>query len=118
MKVCPCSTILNYSLIRPIAWEEACRNARGTLGHPADGPIPDTPRTAPANDVDMAVDAAPDGEDKEARDMARAAAAAAASLIPFLSPTDLMPPKLPTREEMDGVLLALRKKALVDEYFG
>ena len=29
-----------------------------------------------------------------------------------------MPPKMPTVEEMEGVLLDLRKRALVDEYFG
>ncbi|EGO01332.1 hypothetical protein SERLA73DRAFT_179494 [Serpula lacrymans var. lacrymans S7.3] len=45
-------------------------------------------------------------------------AQAAASYIPFLSPEDLLPPKLPTREEMEGVLLRLRKQVLVQEYFG
>jgi pre-mRNA-splicing factor ISY1 len=43
---------------------------------------------------------------------------AAASYIPFLSPEILLPPKLPTHGEMEAVLLALRKKALVAEYFG
>ncbi|KIJ64918.1 hypothetical protein HYDPIDRAFT_132128 [Hydnomerulius pinastri MD-312] len=42
----------------------------------------------------------------------------AASYITFLSPDALLPPKLPTREEMEGVLLRLRKEALVNEYFG
>lgn len=44
-------------------------------------------------------------------------ARAAAAFIPFLTPENLLPPKLPTREEMEGVLLNLRKQALVEEYF-
>ncbi|OJA20923.1 hypothetical protein AZE42_00910 [Rhizopogon vesiculosus] len=51
-------------------------------------------------------------------DSIRAHASAAATYLGFLSPEDLMPPTLPTREEMEGVLLALRKQALVEEYFG
>lgn len=45
-------------------------------------------------------------------------ARAAAAFIPFLTPENLLPPKLPTREEMESVLLNLRKQALVEEYFG
>ena len=45
-------------------------------------------------------------------------ARAAAAYIPFLTAEMLMPPKMPTVEEMEGVLLDLRKRALVDEYFG
>ena len=45
-------------------------------------------------------------------------ARAAAAYIPFLTPEMLMPPKMPTAEEMEKVLLDLRKKALVEEYFG
>lgn len=41
-----------------------------------------------------------------------------ASFIPFLSPEDLSPPKLPTTEQMEEVLLGLRKRALLEEYFG
>ncbi|KAI0831784.1 Isy1-domain-containing protein [Trametes gibbosa] len=41
-----------------------------------------------------------------------------AAYIPVLSPEILMPPKLPSREEMEKFLLELRKKALVEEYFG
>jgi pre-mRNA-splicing factor ISY1 len=51
-------------------------------------------------------------------DSIRTHASAAAAYLGFLSPDDLMPPTLPTREEMEGVLLALRKQALVEEYFG
>ena len=45
-------------------------------------------------------------------------ARAAAAYILFLTPEMLMPPKMPTTEEMEKVLLDLRKKALVEEYFG
>ena len=45
-------------------------------------------------------------------------ARAAAAHIPFLSVESLLPPKIPTKEEMEGVLLELRKRALVEEYFG
>jgi len=41
----------------------------------------------------------------------------AASYISFLSPEDLLPPKIPTRIEMEGVLLKLQKEALMNEYF-
>jgi pre-mRNA-splicing factor ISY1 len=45
-------------------------------------------------------------------------ARAAAAYISFLTAEMLMPPKMPTTEEMEKLLLDLRKKALVDEYFG
>ena len=45
-------------------------------------------------------------------------ARATAAYIPFLTPEHVVPPKLPTRQEMESLLLELRKKALVDEYFG
>jgi pre-mRNA-splicing factor ISY1 len=51
-------------------------------------------------------------------DVALQHAQAAAAYISFLQPDDLLPPKMPTRQEMEGVLLELRKKALVAEYFG
>ncbi|KAF9254779.1 Isy1-domain-containing protein [Marasmius fiardii PR-910] len=51
-------------------------------------------------------------------DPAVAHAQAAAAYIPFLEAEILMPPRLPTRQEMEDILLDLRKKALVEEYFG
>ena len=41
----------------------------------------------------------------------------AASFIPFLSPEALMPSTLPSKEDMEEVLLRLRKEALVQEFF-
>ncbi|KAG6818248.1 hypothetical protein H0H93_006559 [Arthromyces matolae] len=126
-------------------WEDAYSNLRESLGISTDEPIPKLPRSdhtsspplvdgasgAHGDDVDMA---SPDGDSNSkqqnqsdgststptplAEDPAHAHAAAAASYIPFLRPEDLLPPKLPTRQEMETVLLALRKKALLEEYFG
>ncbi|EKM56643.1 uncharacterized protein PHACADRAFT_118486 [Phanerochaete carnosa HHB-10118-sp] len=50
--------------------------------------------------------------------VALAHARATAAYIPFLSPDQLVSPKMPTREEMGEFLLGLRKQALVEEYFG
>ncbi|EDR00066.1 uncharacterized protein LACBIDRAFT_180818 [Laccaria bicolor S238N-H82] len=51
-------------------------------------------------------------------DTARRHAQMAASHIDFLDTEHLLPPSLPTHQEMENVLLSLRKKALVEEYFG
>ncbi|KAF9555507.1 Isy1-domain-containing protein [Agrocybe pediades] len=69
-------------------------------------------KTTPSSTAPSAVTAPADA------DASRLHAQAAASYIPFLDVEHLVPPKLPTHEEMESVLLALRKKALVEEYFG
>jgi len=61
---------------------------------------------------------APDAAQVDAAATTLAHARAAAAHIPFLSVESLLPPKIPTKEEMEGVLLELRKRALVEEYFG
>jgi len=53
-----------------------------------------------------------------ATDPVRIHAQTAASFIPFLETELLLPPKMPSHDEMETVLLQLRKKALVEEYFG
>lgn len=58
-------------------------------------------------------DATPPGDEAEI-----AHARAVAAYIPFLKAENLMQPKLPSREEMEKFILELRKKALVEEYFG
>ncbi|KAF8625852.1 hypothetical protein AX17_006748 [Amanita inopinata Kibby_2008] len=52
------------------------------------------------------------------KDPALAHAQAAVAFITFLQPEHLLPPKLPSREEMESILLDLRKRVLVNEYFG
>ncbi|KAJ7083494.1 Isy1-like splicing factor [Mycena epipterygia] len=111
-------------------WEEACSNLREALGLPADSALPSIPRQAPssaasdpangtkskANDGEMDVDSKMDPPSEAEQTLVHVRAAA--SYIPFLSPENLLPPKMPTPAEMEAVLLALRKKALVEEYFG
>ncbi|KZT69169.1 pre-mRNA-splicing factor ISY1 [Daedalea quercina L-15889] len=96
--------------------------------------LSDAKRKAPDEDVDMTLNGDADEHAKRARtdgqaqngvdssvDQREAAmtfARATAAFIPFLSPEELLPPKMPSREEMETFLLDLRKKALVEEYFG
>ena len=96
---------------------------------------PETKRKAPDEDgdVEMPADSStevskraktdgappPTGVSNPSSDEAMLAhAKRTAAYIPILSPEILLPPKLPTREEMEAYLLELRKKALVEEYFG
>jgi len=98
-------------------------------------PAPSSKRKAANQSEDVAMDSATVGDSKKAKtvpdgttgktaaeppaaDASRLHAQAAAAYIPFLDVEHLLPPKLPTHSEMEGVLLALRKKALVEEYFG
>ncbi|KAJ7454173.1 Isy1-like splicing factor [Mycena latifolia] len=118
-------------------WEEACANLREALGLPADSPLPSIPRPPPtavpvsastgppaggkkrkADDSDDADMPAPDAPSATEAEQTLVHVRAAASYIFFLSPEMLLPPKLPTSAETEAVLLALRKKALVEEYFG
>ena len=85
-------------------------NEGGTSSIPEEAskrPKKGQPPTQPTTDVDANGDPP-----------AEAHARAAAAYIPFLTAEMLMPPKMPTSEEMEKVLLDLRKRALVDEYFG
>lgn len=119
-------------------WEEACLNVYGTLGLPAK----DIPKLSPSSltsafsetgkrkaDSQESEDVTMQDASKRSKgtvlpsaeygaDPAKANAQAAAAYIPFLSADNLLPPKLPTREELEKVLLDLRKQALVEEYFG
>lgn len=146
-KVClPPFNIVHFFTNYVTDWEEAYSNLKETLNLPPDAPIPKLPRTEPSlasshplqeistkrktagepGDVEMT---SPDeNRPKHTEPVAPSAAAdvdqtrihaqAAASYIPFLQTENLLPPKMPTREEMEAVLLRLRKQALVEEYFG
>ncbi|KZT07087.1 pre-mRNA-splicing factor ISY1 [Laetiporus sulphureus 93-53] len=98
-------------------------------------PTSETKRKAPEEDIEMSEDGSTaEDQGKKQRtevtpqgfangavlppDAAIAYANTTAAFIPFLSPENLLPPKLPTRQEMEAYLLGLRKKALVEEYFG
>ncbi|KAF7312201.1 hypothetical protein MIND_00233000 [Mycena indigotica] len=95
-------------------WEEIARNLRAALGLPEDAVVPRPPSIAPQ---DTGVEESmPDANSPVAQTLVHARVAAAH--MTFLSPSLLIPPKLPTTAELETVLLALRKKALVEEYFG
>ena len=129
-------------------WEEAYTNLRAVLGLPTDESIPSYPHAqrAPVGASAASGSAAKRKARDEDEDGSEAAAepvpssdaqkrtktngsnaanadeatphARAAAYIPFLTSEELAPPKLPTREDMEGVLLSLRKRALLEEYFG
>ena len=88
------------------------------------GPPPKAQKTAVTSDGDSSGEGNADSvtanqlSKNDGADERMRIARAATAFIPFLAPEDLLPPKMPTREEMESVLLALRKKALVEEYFG
>ncbi|KAJ2916186.1 hypothetical protein MD484_g4198, partial [Candolleomyces efflorescens] len=114
-------------------YENACLHVQKALGISADDipklSLPESTKAAssstakrkPADgdsDVQMGDEAIDNSSESSRLAQAKIHAEAAASYIPFLTAEELLPPKLPTREEIESVLLELRKKALVEEYFG
>lgn len=128
-------------------WEEAYSNLREALGLPEDDKsivVEKTPSSVPpsqatnkqhskrkAGDDNGEEESTPENNDVKrsksdsngassdsAPNEAYVHAQTAASYISFLSAESLLPPKMPTRVEMEGVILGLRKQALVEEYFG
>ncbi|EPQ50794.1 Isy1-like splicing factor [Gloeophyllum trabeum ATCC 11539] len=85
-----------------------------------------TKRKVPDEDIDMADgkrtktddSSAAKVEEPEDKEQLEMIVTAAASYIPFLCPEHLLPPKIPGREEMEKILLDVRKKAVLEEYFG
>ncbi|KAJ7741759.1 Isy1-like splicing factor [Mycena maculata] len=111
------------------AWADACAHLRVVLDLPVDCPMPSIPRNTTAATDSMERRADDDAGIRSSEEVRRpkndsdssetlAHAHAASSYISFLSPEILLPPKLPTHDEMQAVLLGLQKKALVEEYFG
>jgi len=92
-------------------WEESFINVREVFDLPPNTQVPELPRAATHS---VSRESLPSDPSSSARIHAQAAAA----YIPFLDVEHLLPPKLPTHDEMEGVLLALRKKALLEEYLG
>ncbi|KAJ7766176.1 Isy1-like splicing factor [Mycena metata] len=120
-------------------WENVCSNLREALGLPAENILFSIPRQPPSDS--LISDAAQAGTKRKITDsdadtpssvgvkrvkadspseadQALVHARAVVSHIHFLSVENLLAPKLPTHSEMEAALLALRKKALVEEYFG
>jgi pre-mRNA-splicing factor ISY1 len=107
--------------------------ARHTPAHTTGPDQPSAKRKAPDDDPDNSDTIAVDADDPKRAKIGKAddatpaandaispddAARAAAAFIPFLTSEDLLPPKLPSRDEIEAVLLGLRKQALMSEYFG
>ena len=91
----------------------AKRKADGDVSMTSEGdPPPESTKRSKTNSAQQP------GIPSPARSSMQAHAQLAAMYISFLSQEDLLPPKMPTREEMEGVLLKLQKEALVNEYFG
>ncbi|KAK7036294.1 Isy1-like splicing factor [Favolaschia claudopus] len=100
-------------------WEEAATELRTTLGLAPDAALPRpsaSPAAKPSEDTVMSDTDPKDAASGDAD--ARAAASALAAYVPFLTAEMLLPPKLPTAAETEATLLALRKRMLVEEYFG
>ncbi|KAK7017409.1 Isy1-like splicing factor [Favolaschia claudopus] len=95
-------------------WESACSKIRAALCLPQDKTMPTLPRSLP--DGLPLLDSARRESIKEGNSLSDLQIAA--SYIPFLTAEMLLSPKLPNRTDWEASLLALRKKALVAEYFG
>nr|GAT60890.1 predicted protein [Mycena chlorophos] len=107
--------LLNYEKgLEAEGWDKATEKVREALGLSEDDVVPIPPPIAPQDTG--AEESMPDANSPTGQVLAHARLAAA--YMPFLSPSLLVPPKLPSTAEIEGVLLALRKKALVEEYFG
>ncbi|KAJ1308671.1 hypothetical protein OPQ81_004364 [Rhizoctonia solani] len=103
-------------------WENAYQNLKTSLGLPDDSPTLKIPRPDPVplskimaqlsqtgGDVVMTNG---DGNNTDSTNITHP------PMLSVLSPADLQHPKMPTKEEMEGVLLALRKRALLEQYLG
>ncbi|VDC05254.1 unnamed protein product [Peniophora sp. CBMAI 1063] len=101
-------------------WNAQWEAIRELIGLPEDQaaqPMPPTSIPDPGDAVAKSGGDVP-MDSTDPADVAAAHARAAAAFIPFLSAEDLMPPKMPSKEEMEAFLLELQKRALVEEYFG
>lgn len=102
-------------------WEEAYQNLKVSLGLPDDLPVPKPPRPDPVPLSKMMAQLSQPGSDSamtNANGDNTNPTNSHPPMLSVLSPTDLQHPKMPSKEEMEGVLLALRKRALLEQYLG
>lgn len=106
-------------------WEEMAKNVRETLGLPDDSPLPPFPlNSSTSSSSAKSKQKPPDPDamqiDSSEPDPQKRAAKVLAAYLPLFtgSPEELYPPAIPNRDEMEAILLDLRKKMLVGEYFG
>ncbi|QRV72793.1 pre-mRNA-splicing factor ISY1 [Ceratobasidium sp. AG-Ba] len=103
-------------------WEEAYQRLRTSLNLPNDTPVPKIPRPDPVPLSKIMAELSQPGEDANMMGAGNgetdSGRARHPPMLSVLSPADLQHPKMPTKEEMEGVLLALRKRALLEQYLG
>jgi len=110
-------------------WTNACRSLAHSLGLPLDGlTVPKIPRPDPMplmgpNGEPIPASEAQGGDQAADVEMATAGdKPLPKTVVPpslaFLTAEELAPPVMPTKAEMEAVLLDLRKKALLEEYLG
>jgi len=126
----------SLNLIHLQEWEEAYRTVAVVLGLPQDAPVPPIPRPDPVSlmsepyppssaNADGSEKANGGTEDSEMADGQEDIVQIKANVaqphppsLAFLSPEELAAPKLPSKTEMENILLDLRKKVLLEEYLG
>ncbi|CAE7172061.1 unnamed protein product [Rhizoctonia solani] len=103
-------------------WEDAYRNLKTSLELPDDSPIPKIPRPDPVSLSKIMAQLSQTGDDTAMTDgdgnNTSSTNISHPPTLSVLSPADLQHPKMPSKEEMEGVLLALRKRALLEQYLG
>jgi len=99
-------------------WADAYKNLAESLGLPVDDlVIPKIPRPDPVPLTAPTVDG--DGDQSMTNgDKPPPASPTHPPALAFLSLEELAPPVMPTKAEMENVLLEIRKRALLEEYLG
>ncbi|KAF8311186.1 Isy1-like splicing factor [Clavulina sp. PMI_390] len=124
--------LLNYEVEQENdEWDAAYVALAKTLGLDASlssPPIPRPPPTAIGKTLGDPTNGDTDMEGKRTESDAKKAAESESAqlhvitklppLLSVLQPSDITPPTLPTKAEMEDVLLELRKRALLEEYVG
>ncbi|KAG9105068.1 NineTeen Complex (NTC) component [Ceratobasidium sp. 370] len=103
-------------------WNDTYQRLRASLGLPDDTPAPKIPRPDPVPLSKIMAQLPQSGGDTTITSTENGDPDSTGSshppMLSVLSPTDLQHPKMPTKEEMESVLLALRKRALLEQYLG
>ncbi|KDN50986.1 hypothetical protein RSAG8_00615, partial [Rhizoctonia solani AG-8 WAC10335] len=103
-------------------WEDAYQNLKTSLELPDDSPVPKIPRPDPVPLSKIMAELSQPGGDAAMIDgdgnCTNSTSIPHPPTLSVLSPADLQHPKMPSKEEMEGVLLALRKRALLEQYLG
>ncbi|CAE6510171.1 unnamed protein product [Rhizoctonia solani] len=103
-------------------WESAYQNLKTSLELPDDSQAPKIPRPDPIPLSKIMAQLSQTGGDTAMTEgdgnNTDSTSIIHPPMLSVLSPADLQHPKMPSKEEMEGVLLALRKRALLEQYLG